>query len=67
LKNTNIFWWGTFRQLKAKLPVFLPLPKETSENCRTGFPWCLAASFQMSSENIERKKSYGTFSIELIS
>jgi len=29
---------------------------KTSENCRTGYPWCLTTSNRISSENIKRKK-----------
>jgi len=40
--------------LKGKFT--LRLSNETSENCWTGFSWCLTTSYQISSESIERKR-----------
>jgi len=34
---------------------------ETSEDCRPGFPWCFTTSYEIPSETIERKESYGKF------
>jgi len=46
IEKMNFFWWKNLW---------------TFENFRTGFPKCLTKSYQLSSENLERSKSYGRF------
>jgi len=53
-KKWTLFGGSSFGRLKGKF--VLQLSNETSENCRTGFTWCLTTSYQISSKNNERKK-----------
>jgi len=56
IKAQNQKIWVVFTLFGYLKVNFTQSTHETSENCRTGFPWCLITSHQISSENIRRKK-----------